>query len=229
MKFNFFRAKKEYNLLSHQHQQQKQKEIDNEDPATQCSVDFHLVKEPQQPQQPKAPRRHRVVQFQSLEYNLVHANTAWCKEDCADRWYNACEIASFKRDRRQQVAFLRAQEKMSDAPVTWARTLLRTYRMGCDASTYTTPHQPLRMHCDTASTTTTTTTLGLEKCAVANIVFDTHQRRKQLRAVVFLYNNNQSGDNAAAAEESLRRACQATSLPSRLYAQEIAAATAASL
>lgn len=220
MKLKLFRPRGPLTITNNRsfHRQQRQVEEEEEDPATQPSVDF---------QKPTAAvclsTRKRRVNIR-LEENVAYANTSHCKEECHDLWYNKDELRRFRQVYfRDQIVNLRTDEKTQQSnPHTWAKSAVHIYEGFCQShEAQGLATQALQDFPDMA---VTAATLGLERRAVAKISVDTKARRRRLHAIVVQpqgAKNHHIYDYDYHAKQ-LGIACRAITLPSRLFAHHIA-------
>ena len=187
-----------------------------DDPATTPSVEFK-VPTPAPKRKKTNPATRRRVHF-AEDKNIVHENQTQCQEDLRELWYSPRELLAFRRDTKDQVLALRAAERLTSDPESWANSLLQVYQAFCAAGT---PKELRQLIPTTPRFSLSTHTVGMEKRAIAAIASDVSARRYQLQALIRHWQMVTTYDDIVRAE-LMREASMVVSRPCRMYARNIA-------
>lgn len=221
-----------------------------EDPATQPSVELKLSFSVQTAQAQETAPRATTVRFDESK-NQAYANDIVGRDECHQTWYSVADIQRFKAQTRQHTRDLRNLEAITQnlenitkddtSTPSWSKAYSTVYQACCDAATSSSclndhaeaervqQHLPTNVHACNVDIFT----CGMEKRAVETVAADIRRRRAVLRKEVFFWQSNaaamlghQKGDHPVL-PHMIRQACLKVSRPSRLYAQHIAAVSAA--
>lgn len=189
----------------------------DDDPATTAPIDSKASETIMDP----SLSRKRGVHFN--ESDNVEYESLQCKEETRCLWYNARDYVAFRQERRDEATALRATERLSNDPNSWAKAHLHVYQVFCAA------HRPEDIEFlmpKTPEFNMTTHTVGMEKTAVPSIAKDTAARRAQIYSLVD-YWQKFSINSANFRTNMIRESSSDLSRPSRLYASNIALVSAA--
>jgi hypothetical protein len=187
--------------------------------------------------------------------DISYKNTQMCREDCKLLW---CSVQEFQRMKAATAGLARQvarYEEMDTSQHSYRRVMERTYEACCQTSIINMNNEPVNDDDDDDDGSTVdniltaggeqelekwmecaTTRLGLEKRAVRLIAQDRYARRKKItKTVLRLQDTCVSSSTTTTTPvtpegkaELLRAASQAISRPSRLFAEVMARAQAAS-
>lgn len=216
------------------HLEQQGLEHDEEDPATQLSVEFKAASVSFQAPLPPLPSRTNAVRFDESQ-NKTYDNDLVDRDECASFWYNNQDIHRFRMQTRKQNRELRTLLSLSGnenqegiAAPSWAKAYSDVYQACCQVKSDDEDNQ--RIPLETHVCTLDIFTIGMEKRAVAAVAQDAKYRRQTLRNEVFFWQSTHLYGNAVKSQlvpHMIREASRKVSRPSRLYAQHIAAVSAA--
>lgn len=216
----------------------------DEDPATQPSVELKLSfsVQVQAPQEVTAPRTTR-VRFDESQ-NKAYTSDIVDRDECHHTWYSVADIQRFKaqtrnhnRDLRNLEAITQNLENISEAGnasiPSWSKAYTNVYHACCQAAPchdQSDEAERVEQHLPTNHACVVDIfTCGMEKRAVPAVAADIRHRRAVLRTEVFFWQSNAAnlGSSNDLVPHMIRQACLKVSRPSRLYAQHIAAVSAA--
>ena len=173
-------------------------------------------------------RRQRRVKFDESQ-NEYHANTQMVKEECQELWYSFSDMKNFKAQTGSMAREIYRAEKVNTATYSYSRVVLAAYDACC------------RVPCETIESPLTKlerknlhkwmevglSRSGLERSCIREIAQDKSNRRSQI--VDSVLDIQESLAFREDFDDVLRKATEAISRPSRLFAREVAMAQAASL
>lgn len=174
------------------------------------SMDSHAssvpVDAPRKGQRPV--KNSRKVRF-AVEHNVYHEDVL-DGEERKNLWYGNSEVIAYKARTTTLVKRVLSNEKNDRE--AWAKSLRRAYQGFCTAENV----DEVEYIMSQTQTFMRSSTTGLEKWAVKNMVNDRLRRRKLSWSTV----SGMQESNASADE--IRLACRDLSRPSRLFAHHIA-------
>lgn len=181
----------------------------------------------------------RCVRFDDA--NVVqHDNTVVTSaEQCRALWYSEQDIHLFRLQNRNHIRRLRHLElcasSSSSAPPSWGTAYTQVYRAYCQARSDSDSSSGLFLLPSGDNNTTTACTLdaltiGMERRAVAHVVRDTLARRRKIWAQVATWQRSAlCRNNPALRDRMVREMSHQLSRPAVLYAQHVAAVSAATV
>lgn len=189
------------------------------------SVSAHKVEGPIHLPFQSCQQRRRQVQFDEGQ-NVYHSNTVMTKDECQSLWHSRVDMKNFKQTTRAIAVEIHRSEKANTAPNSYARVVLAAYAACCRAvcDTNVSPldnkeQKNLRKWMQVAVSRT-----GLDRSSIREIALERHQRRQHIAHVVM--EMQESLVYREDLDQVIRKASEAISRPSRLFAREIAEAQA---
>ena len=165
-------------------------------------------------------RRRRTVHFEEAK-NEHYSNTCWYKEECDDSWYSAAEMRMFKAQTIGLAKEIYRVEKTSaDKPSSYTNVIWAAYEACLSAPCAETPLNSIQRKQLRKWMQISCSRHGLERMCIRNLAMEKRQRKQHLvDAVLDL-------QDSLASDEVIRKMSLSISRPSRLFAQQVAAAQA---